>query len=201
MHEQCMRQRTRSRWELYQMGPNPPLVEQEELELSSNSDTLNPNCPASVKRKKLGHPKIVVNSEVCRSPRIKGQKMGFKNPQCQDKSCLGCKASPPVFSSKTVGKLGYSLCGVDPQALFQILRCPRRWRPPMWGMVLLRQQPRMCRPMMVKMNPRRFELPPGRRWHVCYPAPATLSTPRLVLLLFCWGWTISVFSFLLQDIS
>lgn len=41
------------------------------------------------KRKTRSKTVILVDSQVRRSPRIKGHKKGYKDSQCQDKSCLG----------------------------------------------------------------------------------------------------------------
>jgi len=60
-----------------------------------------PTYAATSNGKKIDRPKIMVDNQVRRSPRLQGKKMGFKNPQCQDKCCLGCNASPPVLSVKT----------------------------------------------------------------------------------------------------
>lgn len=57
--------------------------------------------------------KIVVDSQVRKSPQLKVVRQGFKSPQCKDKNCLGCMAKPPSLSSKTIRKLGSSLCDID----------------------------------------------------------------------------------------
>lgn len=68
-------------------------------------------------RKKARGKVAIVDTQVRRSPRIKGHKGGFKDPQCRDKNCLGCNAAPPVLSTKTIRKLGSSLCDMDPESL------------------------------------------------------------------------------------
>jgi hypothetical protein len=40
-------------------------------------------------------------------------KEGFKNPQYNDKNCLGCTAKPPSLSPKTIRKPGSLLCDID----------------------------------------------------------------------------------------
>ena len=67
--------------------------------------------------KKKNRPAILVDTQLRRSPRVKVQKMGFKNPQCHDKQCLGCNAAPPVLTRKALRKLGSSLCDVDPDSI------------------------------------------------------------------------------------
>lgn len=47
-----------------------------------------------------------------RSPRIKTNKKGFKDPICKDKNFLGCN-NPPTLSSKMIRKLGSTLCDLD----------------------------------------------------------------------------------------
>jgi hypothetical protein len=51
-----------------------------------------PKAIVTTKGKPLKRPVIIVDTDLRRSPRIKGQKGGFKNPQCTNKNCLGCGA-------------------------------------------------------------------------------------------------------------
>lgn len=89
--------------------PMGSTMEQEVLSLGAS------NYVKPKKSGKLG--KLVVDSQVRRSPRIKDQKMGFMQKQCKDKNCLGCNSSPPILSQNSIRKLGTSLCGLDPSDL------------------------------------------------------------------------------------
>jgi hypothetical protein len=68
-----------------------------------------PEAIITSKGKPLKRPVIIVDTDLRRSPRIKGHKAGFKNPQCIDKNCLGCGAAPPALNPKVIRKLGSSL--------------------------------------------------------------------------------------------
>jgi hypothetical protein len=59
----------------------------------------------------------VVETEVRRSPRLKVNKMGFKNPICHNKSCLGCSISPPTLSNKAIKKIGTLMCDLKDSEL------------------------------------------------------------------------------------
>lgn len=55
----------------------------------------------------------IVESEVRRSPRIKGPKQGFKDPVCKSKHCLGCNFKPPTLSNKAIRSLSSSFCDIE----------------------------------------------------------------------------------------
>jgi hypothetical protein len=80
-----------------------------------------PEAIVTAKGKPLKRSVIIVDTDLRRSPRIKGQKGGFKNPQCTDKNCLGCGAAPPALTSKVIKKLGSSLCNLDPDMTYAAL--------------------------------------------------------------------------------
>jgi hypothetical protein len=80
-------------------------------------DPSKENSPPPGKKKSAGRAQVVVDSEVRRSPRLKGQTGGFMKKQCTNKACLGCNSSPPVLSLKSVRKIGASMCGLDPMEL------------------------------------------------------------------------------------
>jgi predicted extracellular nuclease len=77
----------------------------EDIEKSSKSW---PYC-----KKKANGKTIIVDTEVRRSPRVKTQKGGFKDPKCCNKNCLGCNAAPPMLSNKAIRKMGSALCDLD----------------------------------------------------------------------------------------
>lgn len=56
---------------------------------------------------------ILVETEVRRSPRAKANKMGFKDPVCTDKFCLGYSSKPPSLSNKAIKKISSSLCDIE----------------------------------------------------------------------------------------
>ena len=62
-------------------------------------------------KKKKGD--VLVEREVRRSPRIKVNKKGFKDPISKDKSCLGCNAKPPSLSTKAIRSISSTLCDLD----------------------------------------------------------------------------------------
>lgn len=68
---------------------------------------------SAVRKKKGRKNSILVESEVRRSPRVKKDKKGFKDPVCTDKNCIGCNSKPPTLSSKAIRNLSSSLCDVD----------------------------------------------------------------------------------------
>ncbi|KAF8684834.1 hypothetical protein HU200_044113 [Digitaria exilis] len=56
----------------------------------------------------------MVETDVRRSARVKGNNGGFKKSGCEIKGCLGCSASPPTLSMKAIGK---STCMISPVAI------------------------------------------------------------------------------------
>lgn len=93
-----------------------------ELEASTEHDcNLGPDMAlpedtslGQAKKKNAAKAQVIVDSEVRRSPRLKGHTNGFMKKQCNNRACLGCNASPPAMSFKAVRKLGASMCGLDP---------------------------------------------------------------------------------------
>jgi hypothetical protein len=79
-----------------------------------------PEAIVTTKGKPLKRSVIIVDTDL-RSPRIKGQKGGIKNPQCIDKNYLGCGAAPPALTPKVIKKLGSSLCNLDPGMTYATL--------------------------------------------------------------------------------
>jgi hypothetical protein len=81
----------------------------EDIEKSSSS---RPYC-----KKKANGKIIIVDTEVRRSPRVKTQKGGFKDPKCCNKNCLGCNVVPPMLSNKAIRKMGSALCDLDTELM------------------------------------------------------------------------------------
>jgi hypothetical protein len=82
-----------------------------EFELSGSHVNCSPH------KKKINKKIVVVETQVRRSPIFKDLKKGFKGPQCKDKACLDCNASPPSLSANTIRRLGVNLCNIDPALL------------------------------------------------------------------------------------
>jgi hypothetical protein len=93
---------------------------QKEDEMSESTVSMSENSSPG-KRKTWNKAAIVADSQVKRSPRIKEHKKGYKNPQCQNKNCLGCNATPPVLTAKAIRKLGSSLCDMDPESMSDVV--------------------------------------------------------------------------------
>lgn len=91
--------------------------------------------------RKKNRPAVVVESQVRRSPRVKGQKMGFKNPQCPNKHCLGCNATPSVLTPKALRKLGSTLCDVDPDSIADAILSKKKKTAPVGTKSLVEAQP------------------------------------------------------------
>jgi hypothetical protein len=88
----------------------------------SDSDKANDSDTGSlvgkeIPSRRMKKPRIIVDSEVRRSPRVKKDKKGFKKAQCQIKNCLDCNSAPPDLSPKALRKLGTTLCDLDPELL------------------------------------------------------------------------------------
>jgi hypothetical protein len=82
-----------------------------EFELSGSHVNCSPH------KKKINRKIAVVETQVRRSPIFKDLKKGFKGPQCKDKACLDCNASPPSLSANTIRRLGVDLYNIDPALL------------------------------------------------------------------------------------
>lgn len=62
-----------------------------------------------------------MDNDVKRSPRLKQNIKGFKDPMCNDMTCLGCNAKPPTLSTKKIRKLSSSLCDNDASLVIDVV--------------------------------------------------------------------------------
>lgn len=98
------------------------------------SDEFNANDQASVQSphhvhltqpsggtsKKRKGKKVIVESEVRRSPRLKEANKGLKPIGCPTKRCSSCPPNPPELSMHLIKKLGADFCNVDEKSISEI---------------------------------------------------------------------------------
>lgn len=136
----------------------PPPVSEDEADNDNTFDSTHDEStldlpPAINKSKsvkaKSNTKKVLVESDLWRSPRIKGCKQGYKDPICKEKHCVGCSAKPLVLSSKAIRKLSSSLCDIE-ASLVTDAPSTRSLK-----LKLLGRGIRKCRRMVSTTNPRR----------------------------------------------
>jgi hypothetical protein len=72
-----------------------------------------PVTPKSTKKlRKVKNKTPVVESEVRRSIRVRGQSNGFKPSGCKKANCLGCNIKPPTLSVEALQDIGINLCNL-----------------------------------------------------------------------------------------
>jgi len=78
-------------------------------------EELNVTTPEKKKQRKGKMKSPVVESEVRRSIRVRGQTNGFKPSGCKITNCLGCKVQPPNLSIATLQAIGAEMCQINPE--------------------------------------------------------------------------------------
>ncbi|TVU49835.1 hypothetical protein EJB05_01173, partial [Eragrostis curvula] len=67
-------------------------------------------------RKRQRQP-AVVETDVRRSDRLKGQNKGYKRSICPHRDCHACSGAPPTLTDSVIRNLGSAFCNMKPEAL------------------------------------------------------------------------------------
>jgi hypothetical protein len=89
-----------------------------------------PVTPKSKKKlKKIKNQTHVVESEVRRSIRVRGQSNGFKPIGCKKANCLGCNIKPPTLSVEALQDIGINLCNLTTEEVDEAILNKKKSNP------------------------------------------------------------------------